>query len=106
MKKITTEAQFNELIQSDEEIIVKFYADCCPDCTRMNMFIGDILEAYQENDWYELNKDDLPELADKYQVMGIPSLLIFKNGEKTGHLHSANAKTPEEVNEFLAEHIS
>ncbi|AAU22143.1 thioredoxin family protein [Bacillus sp. GM2] len=106
MKKITTEAQFNELIQSDKEIIVKFYADWCPDCTRMNMFIGDILEAYQENDWYELNKDDLPELADKYQVMGIPSLLIFKNGEKTGHLHSANAKTPEEVNEFLAEHIS
>jgi len=106
LKKITTEAQFNELIQSDEEIIVKFYADWCPDCTRMNMFIGDILEAYQENDWYELNKDDLPELADKYQVMGIPSLLIFKNGEKTGHLHSANAKTPEEVNEFLAEHIS
>ncbi|MSO00402.1 thiol reductase thioredoxin [Bacillus paralicheniformis] len=106
MKKIITEAQFNELIQSDKEIIVKFYADWCPDCTRMNMFIGDILEAYQENDWYELNKDDLPELADKYQVMGIPSLLIFKNGEKTGHLHSANAKTPEEVNEFLAEHIS
>ena len=106
MKKITTEAQFNELIQSDKEIIVKFYADWCPDCTRMNMFIGDILETYQENDWYELNKDDLPELADKYQVMGIPSLLIFKNGEKTGHLHSANAKTPEEVNEFLAEHIS
>ncbi|CAI8927233.1 MULTISPECIES: thioredoxin family protein [Bacillus] len=106
MKKITTEAQFNELIQSDKEIIVKFYADWCPDCTRMNMFIGDILEAYQKNDWYELNKDDLPELADKYQVMGIPSLLIFKNGEKTGHLHSANAKTPEEVNEFLAEHIS
>ncbi|UAL25167.1 thioredoxin family protein [Bacillus paralicheniformis] len=106
MKKITTEAQFNELIQSDKEIIVKFYADWCPDCTRMNMFIGDILEAYQENEWYELNKDDLPELADKYQVMGIPSLLIFKNGEKTGHLHSANAKTPEEVNEFLAEHIS
>ncbi|MCY9435826.1 thioredoxin family protein [Bacillus haynesii] len=106
MKKITTEAQFNELIQSDKEIIVKFYADWCPDCTRMNMFIGDILEAYQENDWYELNKDDLPELADKYQVMGIPSLLIFKNGEKTDHLHSANAKTPEEVNEFLAEHIS
>ncbi|OLO19751.1 thiol reductase thioredoxin [Bacillus licheniformis] len=103
---MTTEAQFNELIQSDKEIIVKFYADWCPDCTRMNMFIGDILEAYQENDWYELNKDDLPELADKYQVMGIPSLLIFKNGEKTGHLHSANAKTPEEVNEFLAEHIS
>ncbi|AUZ25301.1 MULTISPECIES: thioredoxin family protein [Bacillus] len=106
MKKITTNEQFNELIQSDKEIIVKFYADWCPDCTRMNMFIGDILEEYNQNDWYELNKDELPELADKYQVMGIPSLLIFKNGEKTAHLHSANAKTPEEVTEFLSEHIS
>ncbi|MCY7758242.1 thioredoxin family protein [Bacillus inaquosorum] len=106
MKKITTNEQFNELIQSDKEIIVKFYADWCPDCTRMNMFIGDILEEYNQNDWYELNKDELPESAEKYQVMGIPSLLIFKNGEKTAHLHSANAKTPEEVTEFLSEHIS
>ncbi|CUB22924.1 Thioredoxin-like protein YdbP [Bacillus subtilis] len=106
MKKITTNEQFNELIQSDKEIIVKFYADWCPDCTRMNIFIGDILEEYNQNDWYELNKDELPELAEKYQVMGIPSLLIFKNGEKTAHLHSANAKTPEEVTEFLSEHIS
>ncbi|MCY8055998.1 thioredoxin family protein [Bacillus inaquosorum] len=106
MKKITTNEQFNELIQSDKEIIVKFYADWCPDCTRMNMFIGDILEEYNQNDWYELNKDELPELAEKHQVMGIPSLLIFKNGEKTAHLHSANAKTPEEVTEFLSEHIS
>ncbi len=106
MKKITTNEQFNELIQSDKEIVVKFYADWCPDCTRMNMFIGDILEEYNQNDWYELNKDELPDLAEKYQVMGIPSLLIFKNGEKTAHLHSANAKTPEEVTEFLSEHIS
>ncbi|MGG0941801.1 thioredoxin family protein [Bacillus subtilis] len=106
MKKITTNEQFNELIQSNKEIIVKFYADWCPDCTRMNMFIGDILEEYNQNDWYELNKDELPDLAEKYQVMGIPSLLIFKNGEKTAHLHSANAKTPEEVTEFLSEHIS
>ncbi|MGF7536054.1 thioredoxin family protein [Bacillus mexicanus] len=106
MKKITTNEQFTELIQSDKEIVVKFYADWCPDCTRMNMFIGDILEEYNQNDWYELNKDELPDLAEKYQVMGIPSLLIFKNGEKTAHLHSANAKTPEEVTEFLSEHIS
>ncbi|WP_047476316.1 thioredoxin family protein [Bacillus siamensis] len=105
MKKISTTEQFNELIQSDKEIIVKFFADWCPDCTRMNMFIGDILEDYNQNDWYELNRDELPELADKYQVMGIPSLLVFKDGEKKAHLHSANAKTPEEVTEFLSQHI-
>ena len=35
--------------------------------------------------------------------MGIPSLLIFKNSEKLAHLHSANAKSPEQVETFLAE---
>jgi thioredoxin-like negative regulator of GroEL len=33
--------------------------------------------------------------------MGIPSLLVFKNGEKVAHLHSANAKTADAVREFL-----
>jgi hypothetical protein len=34
--------------------------------------------------------------------MGIPSLLVYKDGEKIAHLHSANAKTPEQVTEFLS----
>lgn len=48
-----------------------------------------------------MNRDELPEIADKYDVMGIPSLLIYKNGDKKAHLHSANAKSPDQVTEFL-----
>ena len=66
------------------------------------MFIDPIIEEYNQYDWYELNRDELPEIADKYDVMGIPSLLIFQNGEKLAHLHSANAKTPQQVIEFLS----
>lgn len=106
MNKINTTEQFQEIIASNQEVIIKFFADWCPDCTRLNMFIGDIMNNYQKYEWYELNKDELPELADTYQVMGIPSLLLFKNGEKIAHLHSANAKTPEQVTEFLSEHLS
>lgn len=102
MKPITTTEQFNELIQSNQPIIIKFYAGWCPDCTRMNMFIDPIIEEYNQYDWYEMNRDDFPEIAEKYQVLGIPSLLIFKDGEKVAHLHSANAKTPQQVTEFLA----
>jgi thioredoxin-like negative regulator of GroEL len=105
MKAITSVEQFEQLISSEKEILIKFYANWCPDCTRMNMFIGDILEEYSQYEWFEINRDEFPELAEKYQVMGIPSILIFKNGEKTAHLHSANAKTPEEVRDFLKEHL-
>ena len=38
--------------------------------------------------------------------MGIPSILIFQNGEKLAHLHSANAKSPEQVESFLDENLN
>ncbi|ELK48703.1 thioredoxin family protein [Halobacillus sp. ACCC02827] len=101
MESIHTVDTFNEIIESEQPVIVKFQADWCPDCRRMDMFIGDILEEYNGYQWYDVNRDELPEMAEKYEVMGIPSLLIFKNGNKQAHLHSANAKTPEEVLEFL-----
>ncbi len=68
---------------------------------RMDMFIDPIVEKYDEYTWYDVDRDVLPEIADKYDVMGIPSLLIFQNGEKQAHLHSANAKSPAQVTEFL-----
>ncbi|MFJ8236790.1 thioredoxin family protein [Ureibacillus sp. NPDC094379] len=102
MKEITSIEQFNEIIGSEQPVVVKFYAGWCPDCTRMNMFIDPIIEEYSQFEWYEINRDEFPELAEKYQVMGIPSLLIYKNGEKQAHLHSANAKTPEDVKEYLS----
>ena len=101
MQEITTVDQFNEIIAGDQKVIVKFFAGWCPDCTRMDMFIDPIIEEYNQYIWYSANRDYFPELAEKYQVMGIPSLLIFQNGEKLAHLHSANAKSPDQVTEFL-----
>lgn len=101
MEAIKTAEQFNEVIQSGNEVLVKFQAGWCPDCRRMDMFIDPIEEKYNNYTWYDVNRDELPEIAEKYEVMGIPSLLIFKDGEKKAHLHSANAKSPEQVTDFL-----
>jgi len=103
MKPITSTEQFTKVIGGTEPVIVKFQAGWCPDCTRMDMFIDPIIEEYSQYQWFDVNRDELPEVAEQWEVMGIPSLLIFKNGEKTAHLHSANAKTPESVTQFLAE---
>lgn len=102
MQKITSEQQFHDMIGRDQLTVMKFTTGWCPDCVRLNMFIDDIIAENTDKEWYEIDKDEFPELAEQYQVMGIPSLLVYKNGQKIGHLHSANAKTPEEVREFLA----
>ncbi|WP_449538667.1 thioredoxin family protein [Ferdinandcohnia sp. Marseille-Q9671] len=100
MEKINSVEKFNEVIQSDGAI-VKFDTTWCPDCRRLEAFIGEIMEKHNSVTWYTMDKDEFPEIAEKYDVMGIPSLLFYKNGEKLGHLHSANAKTPEQVTEYL-----
>ncbi|GAB3045497.1 thioredoxin family protein [Virgibacillus ainsalahensis] len=105
MEHLQTKEKFNEVISSDEPVIVKFFADWCPDCKRMDMFIGDILEEFNNYKWYEVNSDELDGLAEKYEVMGIPSILIFKDGEKLAHQHSADTKTPESVTEFLHQQL-
>src|SRR5699024_2623195 len=105
MEPITKDEDVKAKTQSDDKIIVKFFAGWCADCTAMNMFIDPIKEEYNHIDWYELNRDVVHEAAEENEVMGIPSLLIFQNGEKLAHLHSANAKTPESVTEFLKENV-
>lgn len=101
MEKITTEQQFKDAINNNIPVVVKFKTTWCPDCKRLDMFIGDIIEEFKELQWYEIDKDEFPGISEQNQVRGIPSLLVYKNGEKLAHLHSANAKTPEQVREFL-----
>lgn len=94
--------QFDKHIAGKKRVVIKFFADWCPDCKRMAFFIESVLKEFSSFTFYQINRDNFPELTEQYEVMEIPSLLVFKNGIKIGHLHSANAKTPEEVTDFLA----
>lgn len=67
------------------------------------MWIDPIVEKYKDYEWYTVNRDELEDVTAENDVMGIPSILVFKNGEKLAHLHSANAKSPEQVESFLDE---
>ncbi|EKU45725.1 thioredoxin family protein [Staphylococcus massiliensis] len=105
MEPIKTMGTFNDVIKSDAPVIIKFEADWCPDCKAMDMWIDPIVEKYNDYKWYVVNRDEVEEAATTHEVMGIPSILIFKDGDKLAHLHSANAKSPEQVESFLEENL-
>src|SRR5699024_7569204 len=103
MEATSTNDQVKTTIQSDNPVIVKFEAGWCPDSRAMDLWIDPIGEKYNNYNWYTVNRDELEDAAADNDVMGIPSLLVFKNGEKCAHVHADNAKATEQVESCLAE---
>lgn len=62
---------------SPRPVIVDFYADWCMPCRRLSPVLEDIAQHYQgEVDFYRINVDDNPDIAEAFEVRSIPMLLI------------------------------
>ena len=78
---ITEENFENEVIKSDKTVIIDFYADWCGPCKMMSPIIDEIAEELGDKVKVgKVNSDDNIDLAEKFGIMSIPTILIFKNG--------------------------
>ncbi|KMM38408.1 thioredoxin family protein [Guptibacillus hwajinpoensis] len=103
MKKIETNDSYQSFINNTNVSVLKYEANWCPDCKRLDFFIDDIMTEHNDKKWAQIDIEQFPEITEENDVMGIPSLLIYKEGKKIGHLHSANTKNPDQVKEYLSQ---
>ena len=85
MAKAFTAKNFEEeVLKSEKPVLVDFWATWCGPCMRQ----GPIIDALAEEGYAvgKVNVDQEMALAQKYQVMNIPTLLIFKNGKEAERL--------------------
>ena len=76
IKYLEKEEDFYDLTQADK-ILVDFYAEWCGPCK----MIGQIFESMEnEVEVLKVNTDNFPDLAQKFGVMSIPTVILFKNG--------------------------
>ena len=83
MEYRVTEDNFEaEVLKSDVPVLVDFYADWCGPCKMMMPVVEKLAETYEGKAKVgKVNSDDESALAAKYNIMSIPSFLVFKNGE-------------------------
>lgn len=101
--EITSESAFDESVASGK-VIVEVYANWCPDCKRIEGKLPEWAETYAAAfRLLRINRDEVPGVAERFDVMGIPSFLVFDEGELQNRLLSRDAKSVKQVEDFLAQ---
>ena len=72
---------FEEIKQSDKPILIDFFANWCGPCKMLSPIIDEIAEERDDVIVGKVNVDSEPELAEKFGVFSIPTLVVLKDGK-------------------------
>jgi len=72
---------FLDVINSENVTVVDFFANWCGPCRKMAPLLEEVETELTNVKFAKINTDENIEMAKKYQVSGLPTLMVFKNGE-------------------------
>jgi thioredoxin 1 len=71
-----------EVLQSDLPAVVDFYADWCGPCRMVSPIIESLSHEYAGRvKFVKINTDESPDIAERYGIMSIPTIMVFKKGQ-------------------------
>ena len=100
---VTTETFEQEVIKSEKPVLVDFWAEWCGPCHAIAPVLDQIAQEREELKIVKLNIDEQPAIAQRYGVMSIPTLILFKEGEPQAAAVGAMPKSMLEERLGLAE---
>ncbi len=79
---VVTDGDFDELLRRFPAVVVDFWAEWCMPCRMIAPIVQELAEAYRGRMVFaKLNVDENPSTASRYNIMSIPTLLVFRDGK-------------------------
>ena len=90
------ETEFADKIKnSNNKVLIDCYASWCGPCKLLSPILDDVANEVDNCDFYKINIDEANEIVNKYNIMSIPTILIFENNELV--TRTMGLKTKEEI---------
>jgi thioredoxin 1 len=102
----TSDSTFEtEVLKADKPVLVDFWAAWCAPCRMLAPTVEAVAEKYATTARVvKLNVDDNPSVSQRYGIKGIPTLILFKNGQEEERVVGATSE--QAISKMLDKHIS
>ena len=102
-----TDANFDELVlKSDKPVLVDFWGEKCEPCKALMPEVHALAEKYGDKmKMCKLNTTQNRRLAIGQKVLGLPTFIVYKNGEKIKEISGAENCTPETIENLIKENL-
>ena len=78
---LTSDNFEQEVLKADKPVLVDFWATWCGPCQKQGPVVEALAEAHDDIKVCKLDVDEVGDIAEKYNIMSIPTIYAFKNGE-------------------------
>ncbi|MEW9700683.1 thioredoxin family protein [Paenibacillus sp. SI8] len=102
MRKVSNEQDFQAAVSQSPMTVAVFKTTWCKDCHYIEPFMPDLEKVYADRiSFIELDRDEVPDLCEQLNILGIPSFIAFREGNELVRFVSKLRKTREEIEQFL-----
>ena len=81
MVKEIKDTEYKDIVKSNKKVVIDCFANWCGPCKMLSPVIDSLAEEYNDISFYKINVDDAEKITTEFEIMSIPTILIFENGE-------------------------